>query len=367
MTESEKRNRYGLLAGIFGVFCNLVLSVIKIIVGLTTGVVSISADAVNNLSDMFSSIVTIFGFKLSGKPADKEHPYGHGRMEYVSGFIVSISVIVIAIELLKTSVDHIFHENKMDVGITTIFILICAIILKFIMAYVYAKISKIISSRALKASAVDSISDCITTTVALISVIVKLATGMNIDGYAGTIVSLLVIYSGIKSCIDTINMLLGEAPSAEAVNRIKEIVLDDPHVCGVHDLRVHEYGPSCSFASLHAEIDQSIGFFKAHEIIEGMEKRIVSEGIVSEVTIHMDPVDVDDKEILSLKRDIKAYLRDVCEDADVHDLHIIDDKLMFDIQFPYGYNGDMKREEEKLIEALKLDDKYEVIIHTEKG
>jgi cation diffusion facilitator family transporter len=219
------RERYGVVAGMVGIVLNILLTLFKIITGLVTGTMSIVADSINNLSDATSSIVTMVGFKMSGKPADKEHPYGHGRAEYIAGFVVAAAVIAIALELFKTSIGNIIKPSEMDVSIATIIILVVAICVKMWMFLFYGKISKIISSKAMRATALDSRNDCITTGVALASVIIKIAFDINIDGYACLIVSLFVIYAGIGSAVETIEPLLGEAPSDDIVESILTVAM----------------------------------------------------------------------------------------------------------------------------------------------
>lgn len=347
------RQNYGVLAGIVGIVCNILLAIVKLTVGLIAHSVSIAGDAVNNMSDSVSSVVTLVSFRMSGKGADREHPYGHGRIEYVSGFIVAAAVIAVAIELLRTSVNSIINKTELDVSIYTIIILICTILVKMWMSHFYVKISRRIESAAMMATAKDSMADCMTTGVALFSVIVKLATGVNIDGYAGAAVALLVIWSGISSARETIELILGEAPSDETVAKIREMALKYDEIQDIHDLRVHDYGPGRTFASMHVEMPYQIGFVKAHEIVDLLEQEITDEGIVGEITIHMDPVIEDDREINDLKEKTRELASGISPDITVHDFRMIrgqkENRIIFELIVPYDYEGD----EGEIVERLK--------------
>lgn len=347
------RQNYGVLAGVVGIVCNILLAIVKLTVGLIAHSVSIAGDAVNNMSDSVSSVVTLVSFRMSGKGADREHPYGHGRIEYVSGFIVAAAVIAVAIELLRTSVNSIINKTELDVSIYTIIILICTILVKMWMSHFYVKISRRIESAAMMATAKDSMADCMTTGVALFSVIVKLATGVNIDGYAGAAVALLVIWSGISSARETIELILGEAPSDETVAKIREMALKYDEIQDIHDLRVHDYGPGRTFASMHVEMPYQIGFVKAHEIVDLLEQEITDEGIVGEITIHMDPVIEDDREINDLKEKTCELASGISPDITVHDFRMIrgqkENRIIFELIVPYDYEGD----EGEIVERLK--------------
>ncbi len=347
------RQNYGVLAGVVGIVCNILLAIVKLTVGLIAHSVSIAGDAVNNMSDSVSSVVTLVSFRMSGKGADREHPYGHGRIEYVSGFIVAAAVIAVAIELLRTSVNSIINKTELDVSIYTIIILICTILVKMWMSHFYVKISRRIESAAMMATAKDSMADCMTTGVALFSVIVKLATGVNIDGYAGAAVALLVIWSGISSARETIELILGEAPSDETVAKIREMALKYDEIQDIHDLRVHDYGPGRTFASMHVEMPYQIGFVKAHEIVDLLEQEIMDEGIVGEITIHMDPIIEDDREINDLKEKTCELASGISPDITVHDFRMIrgqkENRIIFELIVPYDYEGD----EGEIVERLK--------------
>ena len=336
---NNSRHKYGLMAGIVGICCNILLAVVKVITGILTHSVTIVSDAVNNASDSLSSIVTLIGFKITGKPADKEHPYGHGRAEYITGFVISSAVIAIALNLFKESVSNIFDPKKLDVSITTIVILSVSILIKLWMSLFYSKIARKISSEAMRATANDSRADCLTTSVALISVVVMLIWNINIDGYAGAVVSLIVVYSGFRSAQETIEPLLGKAPDEGKIKEIEDICDGFEEIIGVHDIMIHEYGHDVAIASLHVEMPYTLSLVKAHEIVDRAERRIVTNGIATEVSIHIDPVMTDDEEMIELRRKIAELYAKVDKRIEIHDFHLIrsedHDRIVFEISVPY--------------------------------
>ena len=365
------RHEYGLAAGVVGIICNVLLSAFKIVTGLMTGAVSIASDAVNNMSDAVSSVVTLVGFKISGKPADREHPYGHGRAEYITGFVVSAAVIAVAINLFKESVTDIFNPKDLDVSITTMIILVVSILLKLWMSFFYSKVASKISSEAMRATAVDSRADCITTAVALISVTVMLIWKVNIDGYAGAVVSLLVIVSGFKSAKETIEPLLGGPIGKERQKKIEDVALSHNEIMGVHDMRVHEYGHDVIVASMHVEMPYNITLVRAHEIVDDIERKLVEERLVSEVTIHVDPVMTDDHEMLKIKAGLTEFVQKEDSRINIYDFRMIRMKrkiqLIFDILVPYDID---KSDEDirKLVEEYFKDSgrNYEFIIEVDR-
>ncbi|MCR5655342.1 MAG: cation diffusion facilitator family transporter [Lachnospiraceae bacterium] len=348
----DERSAYGVLAGIVGLFLNFSLSMLKIVLGILTGSISILGDSVNNLSDSVSSVITMVGFRLSGKPADEEHPYGHGRIEYISGFLVAIFVIAVALELLRTSVAHIITPNEMDVSVATIIILACTILVKLWMSVFYFKISKKINSAAMRATAVDSRSDCITTGVALISVLTMLVFHVNIDGYTGAIVAFFVIYSGINSARETLEPLLGERPDPDIIYSLKKVAMSHDSIIGVHDLRLHEYGPGHLVASMHVEMPAELTFVEEHEIIDTIEAEIVAQGLVREITIHSDPVDLNDEKSIILKEYTTACAKKINSKINILDFRTRGEdpiRILFDMEIPFKE----KRSNEELVEELK--------------
>ena len=310
----EVRTRYGVFAGIVGIICNLILFLAKIIAGVLTASVSIMADAVNNLSDAGSSIVTLIGFKLAGKPADYEHPYGHGRIEYISGFIVSGAIIIMGFELLTTSFRKILHPTPLEVSVSSLIILVLSILMKMWMAKFNKYLGNKVDSAAMKATATDSLSDCVATSVVLIGVLLTLFSDINIDGIAGVVVAVFVILAGFGAAKDTLQPLLGQPPTKEFVQELENIVLQDKHIIGVHDLIVHNYGPGRVYASLHAEVPANMDMMEAHDYIDMAERR-VEKHMKCFISIHMDPVVTDDEVINHLRKMTIAVVKSVGEEC----------------------------------------------------
>ena len=345
--DPKVRSAYGTFAGIIGILCNVLLTIVKIIIGLMSGAVSVLSDSFNNMSDAISSIVTLFGFRLSGKDKDFEHPYGHGRIEYLAGLSVSVLIIAIGLNLLWTSVKAIFHPGRMDVDMTTVIILIISILVKVWMSYFYSDIAGRIDSPALEASAADSRNDCITTGVSLISVLVMLLWKINIDPYAGAIVSLFVIRSGLSAAYDTLSPLLGSSPDPELINKLKDIVMSHEEIQGIHDIRIHEYGPGEKIGSMHVEVAAELGIVRAHELVDDIERDIEEADLVNEMTIHIDPIISGDAELDHLAKWTEDKLKELDEDIHMHDFRLIHDKrqtrVLFDLELPYSFD---KSEEE---------------------
>lgn len=337
----EVRTRYGVFAGIVGIICNLILFLAKIIAGVLTASVSIMADAVNNLSDAGSSIVTLIGFKLAGKPADYEHPYGHGRIEYISGFIVSGAIIIMGFELLTTSFRKILHPTPLEVSVSSLIILVLSILMKMWMAKFNKYLGNKVDSAAMKATATDSLSDCVATSVVLIGVLLTLFSDINIDGIAGVVVAVFVILAGFGAAKDTLQPLLGQPPTKEYVQELQNIVLQDKHIIGVHDLIVHNYGPGRVYASLHAEVPANMDMMEAHDYIDMAERR-VEKHMKCFISIHMDPVVTDDEVINHLRKMTIAVVKSVGEELDIHDFRTVKGpyitNLIFDVLVPYNYH-----------------------------
>ena len=363
--DKNIRLRYGILAGSVGIFCNLLLAGVKVTAGFLTGAISVTADAANNLSDALSSIVTLVGFRMAGKPADEDHPYGHGRIEYISGFIVAAAIIAVAIGLLQTSVSNILKGTVPEVSKTTVVILIIAILVKMWMARFYFHISDRISSTAMKATARDSLSDCITTSVSLLSVLVLLFAGINIDGWAGALVSVFVFWSGCTSIRDTTDLLLGKAPEPELIEKIRRITLGEPEIIGVHDIFVHEYGPGVTIVSMHVEIRYNRTLTEAHDIIHEIENRIRAEKLADRVTIHIDPVAFDDPERKQILKETESALNRIDPVISMHDLMISHKEgkktISFDIVVPYDYPLSDQELTSRILNMIRKDDTdYEV-------
>ena len=337
--DPSVRAATGRLAGIVGILCNLLLAVGKLIVGILSGAVSVMADALNNLSDAASSIVTLVGFKLAEKPADSEHPYGHARFEYLSGMAVAGLILVIGFELAKSSVQKIFHPGPVAVSLPLLCVLAGAILVKLWMWAFNRRLGKRIGSQTLLATAADCRNDVITTGAVLLAALVEKYTGWFVDGYMGLAVAVFILLSGISLAKDTISPLLGEAASPELRALILEVMEGNSRVLGWHDLMVHDYGPGQRFASIHVEMDQKEDPLVCHEIIDDMERLCYQKHKIH-LVIHYDPVVTDDPEMESLRQEICSFLqaKDPC--LSIHDFRMVrgtgHSNLIFDIAMPHS-------------------------------
>lgn len=337
------REEHGTLSSFVGIFVNIILSVVKIVLGTLTASVAIVADALNNLSDAGSSIITLVSFKMSAKPADREHPFGHARIEYIASMIVSFLILLVGFETLTDSVSLLFglsERKEMNFSTVSIIILGLSVLLKLWLALFYRKIGKKIQSSVIKASSVDSLTDSISTVAVLISVIIIKFTNIEIiDSIMGIIVSGMIIIAGIKILNETKNSLLGEAPVDDQVKAINEIIAEYPDVLGVHDLLIHNYGPNHYMASLHAEVDGKSDVFMLHDMIDNLEKQIQNELNIL-CTVHMDPIVTDDETVNELKDFlITTIVEDVSSDISIHDFRVVigatHTNMIFDIVLPF--------------------------------
>ena len=294
------REKYGNLAGIVGIICNVLLFAGKLTAGTLCGSVSVTADAVNNLSDASSSLVTLLGFRLAARPADEKHPYGHARMEYLSGLAVAVMILVIGVELVKSSVQKILHPEAVEFSVLTAAVLTGSILLKLWMALFDRKLGRKISSAALIAAAADSRSDVIATGAVLLACVIGRLTGLMIDGWAGLLVALFILWSGVGVVKDTVDPLLGAKPDEDLVRAIAYLMTSHVNILGFHDLMVHDYGPGRRFASVHAEIDHRIDPLIAHEILDEIERQAKKELHV-DLVIHYDPIVTDDPEVAAVR------------------------------------------------------------------
>lgn len=337
----QVRGRYGSLAGVVGIICNLILSALKIGIGFVVGSISISADGFNNLTDMGSSVVAMLGFKLAGKPADRDHPFGHGRMEYMSAFIVAVLILLVGFELLKSSISALVNgEASPEYSLISILILAFSAVIKLWLFFFNRKLSKKIDSEVLSATAKDSLNDCIATTAILISVGVSHFADIpfNLDAVMGILVAVFILFSGIGSAKDTINQILGQPPEEETINEISDFILTFPEFCGIHDLIVHNYGPGRQFASVHVEVPQNIDIVKCHEEIDLCEKLLFERTGIN-VVIHMDPIDTDDETITATKEVMQKALKEIDESLTLHDFRMTplaenQTNLIFDVVVP---------------------------------
>ena len=349
--DSKVRESYGVLTGIVGIILNVLLFAGKLAVGLISNSVSVTADAFNNISDAGSSVISMVGFKLSNKPVDKKHPFGHGRMEYLSGLIVSMIIIFVGFELIVSSVEKIFTPEEIDVSVVALVVLGVSVLVKLWMFAYNFVLSKRISSAGMRATAFDSISDAVATTVVLAGSLVFKYTGVNIDAYAGVVVALFVTFTGLKSAKETVDLLVGSAPSPEFIREITDFVLSYDMVYGVHDLIVHNYGVGRELVSLHVEVPCNIDIMHIHEQIDEIENALTEKFHVHAV-IHMDPIEVDDQTVNEIREKVKGVISELYPTLSMHDFRVVNGKknvnCVFDIVVPYEY-----KDEEKVAEDIK--------------
>ena len=341
VNDSAVRLKYGTLGGAVGIVCNLFLCALKITVGIITASISIVADGLNNLSDMGSSIITMIGFKMAGKPADSDHPFGHGRMEYMSAFIVSMLILLVGAELLKSSVTALATgESAPAYSVWAIIILAVSVLVKLWMCLFNRKLGKKIDSEALIATAQDSLNDMVATSVILLSVGISMLVTLpfNLDAVMGILVALFILYSGLASAKDTLNEILGTPPDKKLIKEIEDTILSFKEFKGIHDLIVHNYGPGRQFASVHVEVPQDSDIVKCHEQIDLCEK-LVDEKLNISLVIHMDPIDVNNESVKKAKKGIIDAVKEIDENMSVHDFRMTPagktrTNLIFDVVVP---------------------------------
>ena len=363
------RSSYGVLCGGFGIFLNILLFIGKFLAGTLAKSVSITADAFNNLADAGSSIITLLGFRLARQKPDTKHPFGHGRIEYIAGLLVSAAIILMGFELAKSSISKIISPEPIEFSVLTAAILVCSILVKLYMVFYNKSIGKKIKSATLGATALDSCSDCIATSVVLISSLIAHFFKINIDGYCGVLVAAFVIYSGIRALQETITPLLGQAPDREFIERIQKLIEEFPEITGIHDLIVHDYGPGRLMISLHAEMPvyEDSDIFAMHDIIDNAE-RLLSKELECLVTIHLDPTRSNDEKVAELKAKTVNVLHGISPELSLHDFRVVPGpthtNLIFDVVIPF----DLKLKEDEITEKLNSavsewdDAKYYVVV-----
>lgn len=336
----EVRRAYGVLCGSVGIGLNLVLFAVKFLAGTWSGLISITADAFNNLSDAGSSIITLIGFKMAGQKPDPEHPFGHGRIEYLSGLFVSIAILFMAVELIRTSFRKVLHPAASESSPVLILILLFSIGIKLYMAYYNTSIGKRIQSAGMRATAVDSLSDCCATAAVLFATLFMYFTKIDIDGYCGILVGVFIFYAGCKAAGETISPLLGQKPSADLVNQIHEIVMSYDEVIGIHDLIAHDYGPGRLMISLHAEVPANGNILHLHDTIDRIEQQLGND-LNCEAVIHMDPILTDDEQTREYRDIVLQVLAKMEGDLQIHDFRIVKGpthtNLIFDVVTPFDY------------------------------
>lgn len=372
-SDSGVRQAYGILCGAVGVVLNVFLFIIKMIAGYFSSSIAITADALNNLSDAGSSIITLVGFKLAGQKADSDHPFGHGRFEYIAGFSVSIIILIMAFELLRSSIDKIMHPEPIEASPVILIILIISICVKLYMFFYNKSVSRKIDSAAMDATARDSISDSISTIVVLLTTLLAYISDIQIDGYCGILVACFVFWAGFGAAKETISPLLGQPPTAEFVSRVEAIIMEyaEQGALGLHDLVVHDYGPGRVMLSVHVEVSASGDILALHDMIDLIEHRLAKELQCSAV-IHMDPVCVDDKMTNEIKAEVSDIIQNMEGDVSFHDFRIVSGpthtNLIFDIVVPYKYAMTDNEVVEYIQEKVKeINENYFVVIDVDKA
>ena len=356
--DPKVRTKYGTLSSLTGIVVNFILSITKVVIGIISNSMSIISDGLNNITDAGSSVITMIGFKMSQKKVDDDHPWGHGRMEYIAAFIVDMLIILVGIELFKSSIDKIINPVMPDISTITITILVIAIIAKLWLFFFYNKIAKTINSEAIKGNAYDSISDVISTFVVLLSAIVAKFANVSIDGYVSILVSIFILFTGFKALKETVDILLGSKPDPELVKGIEEFTKKYDMIVGIHDMMIHDYGPGRKIVSFHAEVPANSDICLAHDIIDQMEQDIYEE-FNCITTIHMDPIEVDDEEINKMREITEKIVKEINENYSIHDFRMTNGggriNLIFDLVIP--------REEK--VDKDKLKTQVQQKIHSE--
>lgn len=370
--DASVRTSYGVLASVVGIICNVFLFIIKFFIGFTMNSISVMADGFNNLSDAASSVIGYVGVKMAEKPADREHPFGHGRMEYVAALIVSFLVIEMGFTFLKSSIGKISNPEEITFEMIPFLILVLSIGVKIWMAFFNRKIGKRIQSKVMLATAADSMGDVITTSTTLCSILIYVLFHINVDALAGILVSLVVMWAGIGIAKDTLQPLLGEAADPAFAKQIQEEVETYDGIVGTHDLMIHNYGPNRSIASIHAEVPRDEDIEVSHEIVDRIERE-VSKKLGIFLIIHMDPVELKDEKILGMKETLHEVMKTLDENVTFHDFRVVQGtqqiNLIFDIVVPFTYKDEQVK---KLKQAIKkkmkeVDPRYHCVITIDKS
>ena len=369
--DAAVRRAYGQLCGLVGIALNILLFAGKFFAGTLSGSIAITADAFNNLSDAGSSVVTLLGFRLAGKKPDPEHPFGHGRMEYLSGLVVSALILLMGVELAKSSFQKILHPEAVEFSVVAVVILLASIAVKLYMSVYNRTIGKKINSAAMVATGIDSLSDTISTVAVLIAMVVGKFSGLMIDGWVGMVVALFILYSACRAAMETVSPLLGQAPEEEFVQRICELVLSHEDVCGIHALVVHDYGPGRVMISLHAEVPSSGDILELHDMIDGIETALRQQ-LDCEAVIHMDPIVTDDALTTEMRIKTAALVKEVDERATIHDFRMVigptHTNLIFDTVVPFGgEKTNHQLEEEIKARVRQMEGTYFAVVRVENS
>ncbi len=356
--RTDVRERYGTLAAAVGILSNIFLCIIKGLIGLFSGSIAVTADAVNNLSDAGSSVITLLAFKIAGKPADEEHPYGHARMEYISGMAVSFIIILLGLELMGSSFEKILHPEEVGVSALTYLVLIVSIAVKLWQGMFNRNLGKRISSEALQATAADSLNDVFSTGAVLLSTLVYQFTAIPIDGWVGMLVAIFITVSGVKLIMETGSPLLGQAPDPQMVRELEEKITAYDGVIGIHDLQVHNYGPGRVFATVHAEVPANRDILVSHDIIDNIEREVGHEMNLN-LVIHMDPVVTDDERLNQLHAQVQQIVAGIDSNLSMHDFRAVfgptHTNLVFDVVVPPGFSlsdSELSRRIEQQVQTL---------------
>lgn len=365
------RSAYGTLCSIMGILLNILLFAIKLLAGIISGSISIMADAFNNLTDAGSSVIILIGFRMSGQKPDRDHPFGHGRIEYISGLIVSMLIILVGFELGKSSVEKILAPEAVEFSLIAVIILACSVAVKGYMAFYNFSISKRIGSSAMRATAQDSLSDCIATMAVLICLFITRYTALNIDAYCGLAVSVFILRAGFLSAKETIDPLLGTPPSAELIKRIEDIVYAQEGVAGIHDLIVHDYGPGRTMISLHAEVSADADMLETHDMIDNIEKELRDE-LNCDAVIHMDPIATSDELTLAVRDKVASLVTCIDPALTIHDFRMVKGpthtNVIFDVVVPFSLKkseAEIRESAEKIVRSI--DENYYSVINIDKS
>lgn len=370
--KTRIRQSYGVLCGIVGIALNVLLFAGKLLAGMLSNSIAITADALNNLSDAGSSLVTLIGFRLAGAKPDSEHPFGHGRMEYISGLVVAAAILLMAYELIRDSIGKILHPEETETSLLVFIILAVSIFVKLYMAYYNRSIGRQIGSAAMKATATDSLSDAGATSVVFAASLIGHYTGVQIDGWCGVLVGLFIIYAGIQAAKETLDPLLGQPPEKELVEEIHKIVMAHEPICGIHDLIVHDYGPGRQMISLHAEVPAEGNILETHDAIDNVEKEL-RDKLGCEATIHMDPIITMDKRIYRLKMTVLEMLNEIDPVITMHDFRVVTGpthtNLIFDIIVPFKFHIDDETLTERMDAMVKerVGDSYYIVMTIDRA
>ncbi|MGN0315217.1 MAG: cation diffusion facilitator family transporter [Fusicatenibacter sp.] len=370
--DTDVRTRYGILSSIVGIVCNVFLFTAKLLIGLVMNSLAITADAFNNLSDAASSIISFIGVKMANKPADKEHPFGHGRIEYIAALIVSFLVIEVGFTFFKSSIGKIRNPEDISFELVPFLILVLSVGVKFWMSAFNRKLGNRVNSKVMLATSADSMGDVVTTSATILSILICHFTSVNIDAAAGLLVSLIVMWAGIGIAKDTLEPLIGQGADPELCRRIKEQVESYDGICGTHDMIVHNYGPGRSMASIHAEVPRDVDIEVSHEIIDKIERE-VGKNLGVLLVIHMDPIETHDTEVLAIKTKLNHVIEALDPSLNFHDFRVVRGQnrinLIFDLVVPYSYK---KQDSERVLSQIRalmqeIDARYECVINVDKS